>query len=168
MGTGEVFTAVDAVPRHPDQLTEAVAYAAIAIGLWAVYRRQRLTVPGRLGGGLLVSVLTARIGAEYFKLPQAACEYGVAFNVGQCSSVPFGIAGLACWGCFPARRCACSASAQRLVIDRGGSPCTAGAATVRRQRTGQRGATARLAGAERHAFFSHPTPAGQRRGRTSR
>jgi phosphatidylglycerol:prolipoprotein diacylglycerol transferase len=92
---GVVFTSVDPLPRHPVQLYEAAVYLVIALLLWAVYRRQGLAVRGRLSGGLLVSVFAARIGLEYFKVPQAAYESGFEFSVGQYLSVPFVVAGLA-------------------------------------------------------------------------
>jgi len=52
-----------------------------------------------LAGWLLTQVFAVRIGAEFFKAPQAAYEVGYVFSVGQYLSIPFlclGI-GLVCW-----------------------------------------------------------------------
>lgn len=87
---GVIFTAVDALPRHPVQLYEAASYAAIGLLLCTVYRRAgRRPPPGKLLGLFLLAVFGARIVLEAFKTPQAAYEGGQALTVGQWLSVPF-------------------------------------------------------------------------------
>lgn len=91
---GVVFESVDALPRHPAQLYEAVAYAAIFLVLQAVYRRTGKHTPeGLLFGLLMVLVFSARIIVEFFKTPQAAYEAGQIFSVGQYLSLPFVVLG---------------------------------------------------------------------------
>jgi len=90
-----VFDRVDAIPRHPVQLYEALAYALIFTLLLVVYRRAgHRPRPGTLFGLYLVATFTVRIGLEFFKLPQAAYEAHFAFSVGQWLSVPFVALGL--------------------------------------------------------------------------
>ncbi|MEQ1514351.1 MAG: prolipoprotein diacylglyceryl transferase [Lysobacteraceae bacterium] len=92
---GVVFESVDALPRHPAQLYEAIAYALIFFVLLAVYRRTRMRTPeGLLFGLLMVLVFSARIVVEFFKTPQAAYEAGQLFTVGQYLSLPFVILGV--------------------------------------------------------------------------
>lgn len=94
---GVVFDAVDAVPRHPVQLYEALAYLCIAWILLDRYRRASCRPPqGLLLGWFLVLVFSARIVAEFFKAPQAAYEAGQVLSVGQWLSVPFVLAGVFC------------------------------------------------------------------------
>lgn len=89
-GWGVVFEPVDALPRHPVQLYEAVGYLAISAVLLAVYRRLGKRTPqGLLFGWFMVLVFAARIAAEFFKVPQAAYEVGQVLTVGQWLSVPF-------------------------------------------------------------------------------
>ncbi len=90
---GVVFTAVDALPRHPVQLYEAAAYLLIAAGLAALQRNGGLHRRGLLTGCLLLAVFTARIGLEVFKTSQAAHDAGWWLSVGQLLSVPLVIAG---------------------------------------------------------------------------
>jgi phosphatidylglycerol---prolipoprotein diacylglyceryl transferase len=93
---GVVFESVDALPRHPAQLYEAVAYAFIFAVLLALYRRSGKRTPeGLLFGVLMVLVFSARIVIEFFKTPQAAYETGQFFSVGQYLSLPFVMLGAA-------------------------------------------------------------------------
>lgn len=93
---GVVFQSVDALPRHPVQLYEAGAYLASFAVLWWLYKRFARRPPaGLLLGGFLVLVFAARIGAEFFKVAQAAYEAGQTFTVGQYLSLPFVLVGLA-------------------------------------------------------------------------
>ena len=92
---GVVFESVDALPRHPVQLYEAVAYALIFLVLLIVYRRTGKRTPkGLLFGVLMVLVFAARIVVEFFKTPQAAYETGQLFSVGQYLSMPFVVLGV--------------------------------------------------------------------------
>ncbi len=93
---GVVFDRVDAIPRHPVQLYEAVAYLLIFIVLLTVYARQRKALSeGRLLGLFLVLVFAARFLLEFVKTPQAEYEAGFPLTVGQLLSIPFVIAGIA-------------------------------------------------------------------------
>ena len=98
-----VFERVDAIPRHPVQLYEAIAYAFIFAMLLLVYLRstgQRSAVrsaslpAGMLFGLYLVTIFSARILLEFFKTPQASYEAHFKFSVGQWLSVPFVLLGL--------------------------------------------------------------------------
>ncbi|NOT86897.1 MAG: prolipoprotein diacylglyceryl transferase [Lysobacter sp.] len=92
---GVVFESVDALPRHPAQLYEAIAYALIFVVLWAIYRRSGKRTPeGLLFGVLMALVFSARILVEFFKTPQAAYEAGQSFSVGQYLSLPFVMMGV--------------------------------------------------------------------------
>lgn len=92
---GVVFERVDALPRHPVQLYEAVGYLLTLLVLWALYRRRRADAPdGLLFGVMMVLVFGVRIAAEFFKTPQAAYEAGQLFTVGQYLSLPFVALGL--------------------------------------------------------------------------
>lgn len=93
---GVVFEAIDALPRHPVQLYEAAAYLLIFGLLLALYRRFKDKTPqGLLVGAFMALVFAARIGAEFFKTPQAVYEAGQMFTVGQWLSVPFMLGGAA-------------------------------------------------------------------------
>ncbi|HEY1135980.1 MAG TPA: prolipoprotein diacylglyceryl transferase [Xanthomonadaceae bacterium] len=92
---GVVFEAVDALPRHPAQLYEAVGYLLTFFVLRAVYQRTGIDTPrGLLLGWMLVLVFGVRILVEFVKTPQAAYEAGQMISVGQWLSVPFVIFGI--------------------------------------------------------------------------
>ncbi len=93
---GVVFDTVDAMPRHPVQLYEALAYFATFLFLSWRHRVARENPPtGLLLGWFLVLVFAARIAAEHVKVPQAAYEAAQLFTVGQWLSVPFVLVGAA-------------------------------------------------------------------------
>jgi len=90
-----VFPRVDDVPRHPEMLYEAIAYAIAFAVLYAVYLKSRiLEVSGRLFGAALAICFTARFFLEFVKEDQVAFERGLPFNSGQLYSVPFIVLGL--------------------------------------------------------------------------
>ena len=89
-----VFERVDAIPRHPAQLYEAVAYGAISAGLYATYARFRAGTPsGLLLGLFLVGVFVFRFFIEFVKERQAAYGLDLPLSVGQVLSVPLVILG---------------------------------------------------------------------------
>jgi prolipoprotein diacylglyceryltransferase len=91
-----VFDRVDATPRHPVQLYEALAYLLIFVVLALVYvRKVEAYRDGMLLGLFLALVFSARFLLETVKTPQAAYEAGFAVTVGQWLSVPFILAGIA-------------------------------------------------------------------------
>ena len=92
-----VFERVDAMPRHPGQLYEAIAYAILFFIGWRLYRR----MPQRVGTGYyfglcLAYIFTARFFIEYTKEVQEAFEQALPLNMGQLLSIPFVIIGIAC------------------------------------------------------------------------
>ncbi|TYP97729.1 prolipoprotein diacylglyceryl transferase [Sphingobacterium allocomposti] len=89
-----VFEKVDAVPRHPAQLYEALAYVVIFVILWTMYQRNRKPKAGYLFGVFLVLLFGARFALEFFKENQEAFEDGMKFNMGQLLSIPFMLGGL--------------------------------------------------------------------------
>lgn len=90
-----VFSHVDAVPRHPAQLYESLAYGLIFLLLYAMYSRQRgRTAQGLLLGMFLVSVFSFRVVVEFVKVRQAAYGHGSLLSVGQWLSFPLIILGI--------------------------------------------------------------------------
>lgn len=98
-----IFERLDPLPRHPVQLYEAAAYLLIFAILFMAYQREGLRRrQGLLAGIFLVLVFAARFVLEFYKMPQAAYEYGQFLTVGQWLSVPCVLAGF--WLLFRARR----------------------------------------------------------------
>ena len=90
-----VFARVDAVPRHPAQLYESIAYLLVFIGLMWIYWRMRGTTPhGLLTGIFFVTVFVFRFLIEFIKERQADYEQKLPLSVGQLLSIPFIIAGV--------------------------------------------------------------------------
>lgn len=92
-----IFERVDAVPRHPGQLYEAICYAIFFFVGWCFYRKY----PQRVGTGwffglCLFLIFTSRILIEYTKENQVDFESGMLFNMGQLLSVPFVLLGIWC------------------------------------------------------------------------
>ena len=89
-----VFERVDALPRHPGQLYEALCYAFFFLIHWYCYRRW----PEKVGTGFFFGlciflIFLSRIFIEYTKENQVAFEDGMLFNMGQLLSVPFVLLG---------------------------------------------------------------------------
>jgi phosphatidylglycerol---prolipoprotein diacylglyceryl transferase len=85
-----VFQKIDAIPRHPSQLYEAVAYLAIFFLLWNLYKRKwAMLQKGVLFGLFLVLVFAARFVIEFTKEPQETFEKSLPINMGQILSLPF-------------------------------------------------------------------------------
>jgi prolipoprotein diacylglyceryl transferase len=90
-----VFIRVDAQPRHPAQLYEAICYALIFCVLCYVYKQQvPYRKPGRLFGYLLILVFSARFVIEFVKENQVAFEKGQLLNMGQLLSIPLILLGI--------------------------------------------------------------------------
>ena len=92
-----VFERVDAMPRHPGQLYEAIAYAILFFIGWRLYRR----MPQRVGTGYffglcLAYIFTARFFIEFTKEVQEAFEASLPLDMGQLLSLPFIVLGAAC------------------------------------------------------------------------
>lgn len=92
-----VFERVDAFPRHPGQLYEALAYALLFFIGWAIYRKHRERVgTGFYFGLCLTYIFTARFFIEYTKEVQEAFEQALPLDMGQLLSLPFIALGLWC------------------------------------------------------------------------
>ena len=90
-----IFSKVDAYPRHPAQLYEAIGYFLISVILYLVYRFTKMgSFPGRLLGLACVMAFSFRAFIETFKENQVVFENNLPFNMGQLLSVPFILIGL--------------------------------------------------------------------------
>jgi prolipoprotein diacylglyceryl transferase len=90
-----VFLRHDALPRHPAQLYESLAYAMVFLGLYRVYRKLGArTPPGFLLGLFLVAVFVFRFFIEFVKERQAAYEAALPLSVGQILSIPLVFLGI--------------------------------------------------------------------------
>ena len=90
-----VFTRVDALPRHPAQLYEAIAYLFIFILLLSLYKRRGASIPhGTLIGIFLTLVFSARFFIEFVKERHVPFEAGLPLSMGQILSIPMVVAGL--------------------------------------------------------------------------
>ena len=95
------FTRVDAIPRHPAQLYEALSYLFTFFLLLLLYRRKGPKLPpGTLIGAFFVMVFGARFFIEFVKERHAAFEVGLPLSMGQILSIPIVALGLALiiWG----------------------------------------------------------------------
>ena len=92
-----IFERVDALPRHPGQLYEAIAYALLFIIMWALHKR----MPEKIGTGwyfgfCLTYIFTFRFLIEYTKEVQEAFEATLPIDMGQILSIPFIVVGVWC------------------------------------------------------------------------
>jgi len=84
-----VFLRVDAVPRHPAQLYEALAYLTVFIVLLTLYRKRGAETPhGLLIGAFFIMVFTARFFIEFVKERHVPFEAGLPLSMGQILSIP--------------------------------------------------------------------------------
>lgn len=90
-----VFTAVDAVPRHPTQIYESLGYMATSLTLYLWYRASaRQPRAGRLLGMAMILGFGWRFLIELLKEHQEPFEAMLPLNMGQLLSIPFIIIGL--------------------------------------------------------------------------
>ena len=92
-----IFERVDAVPRHPGQLYEAIAYAILFIVMWVLHKK----MPQKIGTGwyfgfCLTYIFTFRFFIEYTKEIQEAFEASLPLDMGQILSIPFILLGTYC------------------------------------------------------------------------
>ena len=92
-----IFEKVDAAPRHPGQLYEAIAYAILFFIMWALHKK----MPEKIGTGwyfgfCLAYIFTFRFFIEYTKEIQEAFEASLPLDMGQILSIPFVILGVYC------------------------------------------------------------------------
>jgi phosphatidylglycerol---prolipoprotein diacylglyceryl transferase len=88
-----VFQKIDAVPRHPGQLYEALAYFIIFLFL-NFYSKNVNKREGYLFGLCVVLLFSARFFLEFLKIDQVGFEADMVINMGQVLSLPFIAAGL--------------------------------------------------------------------------
>jgi len=92
---GVIFERVDALPRHPVQLYEAVGYIIIFFIAFIFYLKAKSeTFTKRATGLILVLVFTLRFFLEYFKTPQSEFATILPLSMGQLLSIPFIIVGV--------------------------------------------------------------------------
>ena len=90
-----IFQRVDAIPRHPAQLYEALSYAVVFILLLLIYRKQRTALKsGVLFSTFLICVFSARFLIEFVKSKQAAYASDLLLSTGQLLSLPFILIGI--------------------------------------------------------------------------
>ena len=92
-----IFERVDAVPRHPGQLYEAIAYALLFFIMWVLHKK----MPEKIGTGwyfgfCLTYIFTFRFFIEYTKEIQESFEASLPLDMGQILSIPFIILGSYC------------------------------------------------------------------------
>lgn len=93
-----IFARVDALPRHPAQLYEALAYLPIFAFLLLHYLRRGPLLPaGGMLGRYFVLTFSARFLLEFFKEEQAAFAAGWPLTMGQWLSLPGVAAGAWLW-----------------------------------------------------------------------
>ena len=92
-----IFEKVDAAPRHPGQLYEAIAYALLFIIMWALHKKMTEKIgTGWYFGFCLTYIFTFRFFIEYTKEIQEAFEASLPIDMGQILSIPFIILGSYC------------------------------------------------------------------------
>jgi phosphatidylglycerol---prolipoprotein diacylglyceryl transferase len=88
----------EAVPKHPTQIYEALAYLAIFILLYRLYwSKKGEHIQGVLVSLVFILIFTARFFIEFLKEDQVAFESSMKINMGQLLSIPYfllGVAGL--------------------------------------------------------------------------
>ncbi len=84
---GVVFAQVDALPRHPGQLYEAVGYLLLFFVMRSLNHKPR--PQGVLFGWFLVLLFSIRFFVEFTKANQVAFEQVLPLNMGQLLSLPF-------------------------------------------------------------------------------
>ncbi len=90
-----VFDRVDAIPRHPTQIYEALAYLLIFVYLLYKYKRQGAKTPhGQLFGLFLILVFGFRFFVEFFKEYQEPFEAHLPLDMGQILSIPLVLLGI--------------------------------------------------------------------------
>lgn len=90
-----VFVKVDAIPRHPAQLYEAILYLIVFIILLILYNKKNHQFQnGALFGFFLVMLFSVRFIVEFFKENQETFENNLPINMGQILSIPFIVLGI--------------------------------------------------------------------------
>jgi len=104
---GFIFTSVDATPRHPAQLYEAIYYLLAFIFLYSYYNKHTKKnvnndYYGKILGMFFVIVFGFRFLIEFVKEHQSELPTDSMLDMGHLLSIPFIIAGL--WLIFRAKQ----------------------------------------------------------------
>ena len=86
-----VFTRVDALPRHPAQLYEAIFYAIVfclGVLLYKKHKKKTTIGSGFFFGYCLALVFTFRFFIEFIKEVQVDFEQHLTLDMGQILSLP--------------------------------------------------------------------------------
>lgn len=84
-----------ALPRHPTQIYEALAYlASFAFLYWYYHHKNNKPPQGVLLGWFFILIFGFRFFVEFFKANQVAFESDLALNMGQILSIPFVLIGI--------------------------------------------------------------------------
>ncbi|MFO7869552.1 MAG: prolipoprotein diacylglyceryl transferase [Bacteroidales bacterium] len=93
-----VYGIEKAVPRHPTQLYEAIAYLITFIILqryvWRTLRFHKKLSNSYISAIFLIGIFMSRFCIEFFKEPQVVFEQTMILNMGQLLSIPFFLYGI--------------------------------------------------------------------------
>ncbi|MEN5055408.1 prolipoprotein diacylglyceryl transferase [Sphingobacterium kitahiroshimense] len=90
-----IFSKVDAIPRHPAQLYEAIYCFFLFILLFLLWKYSSMKkIGGNLFALLLILLFSLRFIDEFFKINQEAFEDNMVINMGQILSIPFIVIGI--------------------------------------------------------------------------
>jgi prolipoprotein diacylglyceryl transferase len=90
-----IFENEDTLPRHPAQLYEAIAYLAIFLLVFYLYKTRRAQLQNGFFFGLSFSLtFIARFFIEFVKERQVSFEEQMPLDMGQLLSIPFILIGL--------------------------------------------------------------------------
>ena len=85
----------EALPKHPTQIYEALAYLIAFAFLMYLYKKTTAkNRPGLLLGVFFILIFTSRFFIEFIKEDQVSFEADMTLNMGQWLSLPFIIAGI--------------------------------------------------------------------------
>ncbi|MDF1584403.1 MAG: prolipoprotein diacylglyceryl transferase [Methyloprofundus sp.] len=85
-----IFTHIDAIPRHPVQLYEALSYASISLFLFYLYKQSKtFDLHGRLFAWSLILIFSVRFILEFFKVNLHSTSNHFWLDTGQLLSLPF-------------------------------------------------------------------------------
>lgn len=91
----EATNAIDAAPRHPAQLYEAICYfISFWFLLFLYWKKDKWKQPGYVFGWFLICIFGARFVIEFIKIGQTARDFVLPINTGQLLSIPFVLAGI--------------------------------------------------------------------------
>lgn len=90
-----IFDSIDAIPRHPTQIYEFIAYAVLSVFLYILFRKKGHELrTGTISGLFLIMMFSFRFLVEFFKENQVEFEGHWSINQGQRLSIPFILIGI--------------------------------------------------------------------------